>query len=187
MKVRSVSEMALIALEYGGKTHPIHKTPFVLGRARDCDLVVFGDAVSRRHAALVEIRGEISIEDLGSRNGVLVNMRRIEGRLRVRPGDVLTLGDETVTVCTDRSAATKRPEATATRLARPSPTPLDPTAPIESLDLFASAVDKALLAGRIADAERLFALHLGRPLERAPRERDPGAEVIETVALVALR
>ena len=87
-----------LALEYGGKSHPIHKMPFVLGRARECDLVLFGDAVSRRHAGLVEHQGEVVVEDLGSRNGLLVNARRVRGRVRVQSGDTLMLGNRSVIV-----------------------------------------------------------------------------------------
>ena len=176
-----------LALEYGGKSHPIHKMPFVLGRARECDLVLFGDAVSRRHAVLVEHQGEVVVEDLGSRNGLLVNARRVRGRLRVQSGDTLMLGNQSVIVTADRTAITLRPEQPLNMPEGRALAPLESTAPLESFALFTSAVDQALLRGRVADAERLFALHLGRPLEQGPRNRDPGPAVIEVVALVALR
>jgi pSer/pThr/pTyr-binding forkhead associated (FHA) protein len=174
-----------LALEYAGRTHPVHKMPFVLGRARECELVLAGNAVSRRHAALVEHAGRTYVEDLGSTNGVLVNAWRVQGRSLLRPGDALVLGTATLCVSTDRNAVTLRPTES---VPTPSRRGLESTVPLESLDLFASAVDQALLAGRVADAERLFAFHLGRPLEQQTAlARRPAPDAVETIALVALR
>jgi hypothetical protein len=63
----------------------------VVGRSRDCDVVVNDPNVSRRH---VEIRHDDkgwSIADLGSTNGVRVNGRRVE-RSPLRSGDRITIG-----------------------------------------------------------------------------------------------
>src|SRR5262249_34941686 len=93
-----------------------------------------------------------------------------------------------IRVLADRDAKTVRPEPQP--IARPTPrgaVPLEPTEPVDAFDLFTSAVDKALLSGRVADAERLFALHVGRPLEHGPRAGDADAKTIETAPLVALR
>jgi hypothetical protein len=63
----------------------------VIGRSRECDLVIDDPNISRRHA---EVRhdGEVwSVADLGSTNGVKVNGRRVESAA-LTPGDELTLG-----------------------------------------------------------------------------------------------
>jgi hypothetical protein len=49
-----------------------------LGRAPDSDCVLAHDSVSRRHARLFQLpSGEWSIEDLGSKNGIRVDGRRV--------------------------------------------------------------------------------------------------------------
>ncbi len=49
--------------------------------------------VSRHHARLFRQNGALWVEDLGSRNGTLLNGERVEGRRRLRPGDLLQIGD----------------------------------------------------------------------------------------------
>jgi hypothetical protein len=64
----------------------------VVGRSRDCD-VVLGDAgISRHHAQIRPGPGGWTIEDLGSTNGVLVNGRGVRGTHLLQPGDRLELG-----------------------------------------------------------------------------------------------
>jgi hypothetical protein len=63
----------------------------VLGRSRDCDVVVDDANVSRQHAELRHDRGEWYIVDLGSTNGIKVNRRRVE-QANLHHGDRITLG-----------------------------------------------------------------------------------------------
>jgi len=49
----------------------------VIGRGEDCDLSVEDPLVSRRHARLLVNEDGITLEDLGSRNGVFLNGRRV--------------------------------------------------------------------------------------------------------------
>lgn len=63
----------------------------VLGRDPGVDVRLDGDGVSRRHAALELRDGEAFIADLGSRNGVSVNGRRVASA-RLGPGEVVRLG-----------------------------------------------------------------------------------------------
>lgn len=69
-----------------------------IGRAPENELVLEGSWVSRHHAQF-DVQGEnLYVIDLGSRNGLLVNGRRLEGTALLRPGDVITLGEHTLTV-----------------------------------------------------------------------------------------
>jgi pSer/pThr/pTyr-binding forkhead associated (FHA) protein len=52
-------------------------TGLVLGRSASCQLQLVGGLVSRRHARLAHGAEGLVVEDLGSRNGVFVNQRRI--------------------------------------------------------------------------------------------------------------
>jgi hypothetical protein len=63
----------------------------LLGRSRECDIVVSDPNVSRRHAEVRSEDGHWSIFDLGSTNGVKVNGQRVD-KARLRDGDKVTLG-----------------------------------------------------------------------------------------------
>ena len=64
----------------------------VIGRSRDCDVVLADANVSRRHAELRPDGDGWAIVDLDSTNGVSVNGRLIDHATRLRPGDRLELG-----------------------------------------------------------------------------------------------
>lgn len=64
----------------------------VIGRSRAADLHLDDSSVSRRHAMLKVGESECFVADLGSENGTFVNGRRVTTPLRVRDGDLLTLG-----------------------------------------------------------------------------------------------
>lgn len=68
----------------------------VLGREGDLELG--DDEVSRRHARLRTVGGEVEVEDLGSLNGTFVNGRRIASATRLHAGDLVVLGDTTLAV-----------------------------------------------------------------------------------------
>jgi Protein of unknown function (DUF3662)/FHA domain len=63
----------------------------VVGRSRDCDVVVSDPNVSRRHAEVRRGEEGWSVVDLGSTNGVKVNGRRIDSA-RLQSGDRITIG-----------------------------------------------------------------------------------------------
>lgn len=48
---------------------------------------------SRQHALIEGAEGRWFIRDLGSRNGTYVNDERLETRRRLRPRDVVTVGE----------------------------------------------------------------------------------------------
>lgn len=74
-----------------GRRTVLDGDPFVIGRSRDCDLVVDDPNISRRHAELREEGDSWRIADLGSTNGVKINRRRVDEAL-LRSGDRITLG-----------------------------------------------------------------------------------------------
>ena len=63
----------------------------VVGRSRDCDVVVSDPNVSRRHIELRRGERGWAAVDLGSTNGMKVNGRRI-GHAELSPGDRITIG-----------------------------------------------------------------------------------------------
>jgi hypothetical protein len=81
----------------GGRTTVVGSSGAVLGRSRDCDVVIEDANVSRRHAEIRPSGGSWIVVDLGSTNGVRVNGRRIEGPQSLRSGDRVELGTSQLT------------------------------------------------------------------------------------------
>ena len=70
----------------------IGRSGAVLGRSRDCDIVV-GDANVSRHHAEIRPGGQgWAISDLGSTNGVTVDGQRVRTSLPLRGGERIELG-----------------------------------------------------------------------------------------------
>lgn len=67
---------------------------FVVGRSTECQLSLDDPLVSRRHAVLKVRRDGVSAQDLGSRNGVLVNGVKISGERELAAGDKVSIGSQ---------------------------------------------------------------------------------------------
>lgn len=69
-------------LEVNGQRHPLEPPGVILGRGTDADLRITDPGVSRRHAEIrVSLDGPqytVTIHDLGSTNGIVVDGRRVE-------------------------------------------------------------------------------------------------------------
>ncbi len=120
---------------------------FVVGRSADCQLSLDDPLVSRRHARLSASGDEVSIEDLQSRNGVLVNDEPITGRHLLTHGDRIQIGSQRLLLLRagdDRQQTQLRLQATQGG----------------SAGLLANLADKAFALGRGAEAERILAGYL---------------------------
>ena len=69
----------------------VRSFPFVIGRSNANDLVIIDKEVSRRHALIDCIGGIYVVEDLNSKNSILVNQKR-RTRALLRSGDIITFG-----------------------------------------------------------------------------------------------
>jgi serine/threonine-protein kinase len=79
-----------------GKSFPLKSGVNVLGRAADCDVVLKSRDVSKRHCQILVRDDQVTIEDLGSINGTLVNGEAIRRGI-LKDGDVLGVGDHHLT------------------------------------------------------------------------------------------
>ena len=70
----------------------------IIGRSSDAGIAVPDRSMSRRHARLFREGGEWLVEDLGSRNGTLLNGRRITEPTPVGVGTALRIGSTTINV-----------------------------------------------------------------------------------------
>jgi hypothetical protein len=75
-----------------GKRLAIGPAGAVIGRSRECDVVLADSNVSRRHAELRPADDGWTIADLGSTNGVRVNGTPVHGPAPVAPGDRIEVG-----------------------------------------------------------------------------------------------
>lgn len=73
----------------------------VIGRSRDCDVVVSDPNVSRRHAELRPSGGSWVVGDLGSTNGVRVNGVPVDRPRTLSSGDRVELGTAVLTFETE--------------------------------------------------------------------------------------
>ena len=72
----------------------------LLGRSGSCHVTIEDPLVSRQHARLRILGDRASIEDLGSRNGLVVNGRQIEGEQVLADGDRIRIGTQEFVLCT---------------------------------------------------------------------------------------
>jgi hypothetical protein len=84
-------------LRYEGRTAVLGQGGGVIGRSRDCEVVLEDENVSRRHAEVRPSGGSWIVRDLGSTNGVKVNGRRIQGPQSLKRGDTIQLGTSRLT------------------------------------------------------------------------------------------
>ena len=68
----------------------------VIGRDSGCAIRIDADSISRHHARISVAGPDVSIEDLGSKNGTWVAGERIDGSVPLTDGTSFRLGSETV-------------------------------------------------------------------------------------------
>jgi len=63
-----------------------------VGRGGGCGIVLDDGFVSQVHARLYRRDGDVFVEDLGSRNGTLINGQPLQGAVKLRRGDQVQFG-----------------------------------------------------------------------------------------------
>ena len=92
----------------------------LIGRGPEAEVFVGSDDASRKHAQL-DVNGlEVTITDLGSRNGTFVNGERVEAPRRVFPGDQILVGDAVLMIEREAHSVPPLPERQSERLRRTS-------------------------------------------------------------------
>jgi len=77
--------------------YPLNGEEHTIGRSSKADLVIADRSLSRQHARLFLKDGQWLVEDLGSRNGTLLNRKVISDSVPLGDGDVIGLGASTAT------------------------------------------------------------------------------------------
>ena len=111
-----------------GRRIELHFGDLTLGR-EDTDLIIEDDnEVSRNHAVVRAVDGEIEIEDLGSTNGTFVNELKISGPTRLSNGDILRIGQTRLDVAIED----EDPNATrVSKIVLPPQSPTDLPIPVQ--------------------------------------------------------
>ena len=89
----TVMQAVVLRVEEDGRTRTVRApVPITIGRASSATLIVPDAQVSRLHARIDFSDGVLSVRDLDSRNGTLVNARPIEGNVALVAGDEIDVG-----------------------------------------------------------------------------------------------
>src|SRR6187399_2835423 len=91
---RSMAFLELVKGSAAGSRFELDGDRSIIGRSADCEVPIDVPAVSRRHAAILRERGRYFIEDLQSRNGTILNDKRLTDRTPLDEGDLFVICDQ---------------------------------------------------------------------------------------------
>ena len=170
---------------HAGKELPITKKRYLIGRGQTCHLRPQSDAVSREHCEILIEGGKVTINDLGSRNGTIVNDELIDGPCELKMGDHLKVGSLDFEVLIDHSlGGTKRPQVKTIQdaAARTVEAGAKDKDDVDEWDVtsWLTEEDEADRARRLADPEtrqyQLAELEKKRALEAEQAEQEAGKD-----------
>jgi pSer/pThr/pTyr-binding forkhead associated (FHA) protein len=84
--------LVVVGGKLAGKEIPVKVNEFLIGRSVECNLRPRNERVSRRHCMVVVGKGSVLIREFGSRNGTLVNGKKVVGEMPLQNGDRLSVG-----------------------------------------------------------------------------------------------
>jgi hypothetical protein len=155
---------------------------------------------SRRHAFLKVSGDRVSLQDLGSRNGIYVNGEKIASSVVLTLGDEFIVGETQFVLTEGLGEAPPRPAPRPSLRTLPEPTQrpppdasdttggkLDVTAHADLLNLLGTVADKSIAQGRPEQAERLLMRHLQQMLQAARGGRMTDPNELELAARNAVK
>jgi hypothetical protein len=186
---------------------------FAVGRNASCQLSLDDPLVSRRHALLTVSRDGVTVEDLESRNGVLLNGKKIEGVVSVMAGDKILIGSQEMILVENRGIPVANitsigvPKLTLSKLEAVKPTveaePSGSSAAstsasdvdaepsmirrIEGFRVLGGVAEKALAMGRAFEAERVLASALAEVLDASRAGRRIPTSLAEQAARLSAK
>jgi pilus assembly protein CpaF len=98
----------------------IDKPEILIGKQPDCDVVLSGGKVSRRHARIAVADGGMRIEDLQSTNGTLVNGEAVSGSRALGERDEVRIADFVLRVSRGEEPAKAPEKAVAAPAGKPA-------------------------------------------------------------------
>jgi pSer/pThr/pTyr-binding forkhead associated (FHA) protein len=174
----------------------VKKNEFLIGRSQECHLCAASSAISRKHCKISRTENRVTAQDLGSRNGTLINGTKIEGEVELVSGDELTVGPlkfmvtispgisngkreqvKSVAEAVERVAQTPAADATVDDISQwllgTSSSALNETQTIRIDDTNAAHISRALEA-ETAEIEVAESDDEARPEDSSKGKREPG-------------
>jgi hypothetical protein len=207
--------ISAVRLAFSGSEVTLGRGEHVIGRSAECAIRIDDPLTSRRHAVIAVSATDVTVRDLGSRNGVLVNGEDIDGVRTLGCGDLITVGSQpfkVVEIC-----RTSGPISTPGQHAGPRSAPLARIAVIRKAvsgdddtsgtiparttqgredgpfhrphaiyALMAEAATRAIAEGRVQRAEKILEVALGDVLEDLRARRDVDDEIVDLAIQQAL-
>jgi hypothetical protein len=201
-------EVARYRLRFLLQEFDLSRGATLIGRSSECQVTIEDPLVSRQHARIVIDGDDALLEDLGSRNGVKLNGAPIKKPTPLKDGDRLRIGTQELVFCRVEAAATLNSKTTGflrhctiCRLPYPKEMVACPNCGSSeqaeeetlsgqfgstsqgtwSVQLLIEVLEKALVMGRTADAERIL-----RRATAQVEERLLGGERVQPQQLQAL-
>jgi pSer/pThr/pTyr-binding forkhead associated (FHA) protein len=98
----------------GDTLHPLALGVNSIGRLPDNNVVIKDEHVSRRHCAVViHCDGRCEVHDIASKNGTVLNGKKINGPTKLRPGDQITLCTRKLTFVAEYGTPQSSPKPAA--------------------------------------------------------------------------
>ncbi len=94
--------------EASGTRFPVLYWENSIGRSKSCDIYLPDSTASRDHAVLMRRDEGWFICDTGSKSGVFVNRKKVDGRKLVNVGDKITMGSTTLSLWNSDNQPAKR-------------------------------------------------------------------------------
>lgn len=186
---------------------------FLIGRSMECQLSLDDPLVSRKHALLVVTSEHVEVHDLGSRNGVVVNGEKVDGKCKLGDGDRILIGAQELVLKAPVGSASSRPRVPSVEphgsetITSMQPvrlgdgaiqlrTPGDNdevagdqtgTSKCDAFRLLGGVADKALALGRSDEAERLLSSLLKHVIDSLRGGSELDQTLIEQAGLYGAR
>ncbi len=183
----------------------------IIGRSPECHITIEDPLVSRRHARISIGESEPELRDLGSRNGVRLNGKKIDGPHSLSNGDRIRIGtQELVFYVAERSRRSARTTGFMT-MCSACETPYPESSPVcphcghgaqeddtmsglilqprrtWTFQLLGEVIERALETGRLTEAVRLMRRAAREIDERLTSGEHLDAEQLTVITTFALR
>lgn len=190
---RPVDAQIKVYLRFGEHDVELANGETLLGRGPKSTIVLDDALVSRTHAKIVVENGAVTIEDMGSANGVLVNGERLDKKRTLVNADRVVLGQQSFTLLLQAGSVRSEPRV-STRAVRGTldsnpvePDRIGPTRRGDALDLLCGVAEKVLALGRGDEAERILSSYLRNMLQVARAKGDVDILAAEKAVTYAVR
>lgn len=90
---------------FAPRVYSLTDEKITIGRSRSCTIPLADRYLSRTHAEITRVGDDWFVTDSGSVNGTYLNGQRLAEATALRPGDVITIGDNEIIVMSDEGPA----------------------------------------------------------------------------------